>query len=48
MVDQGMVSPEVLQEALDLQVQYQGTIHDLLARESAPAGQAGLPEAAVA
>ena len=46
MVDQGMVSPEVLQEALDLQVQYQGTIHDLIAREARTSGHVGLLEAA--
>jgi len=46
MVDQGMVSPAVLQEALDLQVQYQGTIHDLIARESRTPGHLGLLEAA--
>ena len=33
MVGQGMISPEVLQEALDLQVQLQGTMRALLERE---------------
>lgn len=33
MVAQRMISPEVLQEALDLQKQFQGTMHALLERE---------------
>jgi hypothetical protein len=45
MVGQGMISPEVLQEALDLQEQLQGTMRALLEREyrrsaSVPALQA--------
>jgi bacteriophage N4 adsorption protein B len=44
MVHQGMVSQEILQEALDLQIQFQGTMRDLLEREQR-AARIALPEA---
>ena len=47
MVGQGMISPEVLQEALDLQVQLQGSMDDLLEREYRTSGHVTALEAAV-
>jgi adsorption protein B len=46
MVDQDMISREVLQEALDLQVQLQGTMDDLLDREYRTSGRLATLEAA--
>jgi adsorption protein B len=46
MVDQDMISRDVLQEALDLQVQLQGTMDDLLDREYRTSGRVTTLEAA--